>query len=210
MTAANFGTEQSFFQYQSGQGAPGIAVSTDLDTNMLSPGALPANHEMLVYSFQIIPDEILGAAVTVGEVTFPAGCNLPEVNVTSAFQKWNQIYGGLLFQFRIEQSKTYVEGPLSYFPAGGGMHIEHNSFVEGQAAEAADWIEGYSTHNGTQGWDSVRRLWMPIYLAGLETFRGILRAPRGAFPFATLTPIVWAYGAGFTCRMTGPRKRPTF
>lgn len=207
-TAGNFGTDQAFFQYQSGQGGPGIGLSTDLDTNMLSAGNLPAGHEFLVYSFQIVPDEIIGVATTVGETTFAAGHHLPEANVTSAFQKANQIFGSLLFQFRIEQSKTYVEGPISYFPGGGGSHIEHNSAIDGQAAEANDHIEGYSLHNGEQGWDHVRRLWMPIYIAGLETFRGTLRAPRGAFNIAA--PIDWAYGMGFTCRMTGPRKRPTY
>ncbi len=139
--AATFGTDQAFFQYQSGQAAPGIALSTDLDTNMLANGQLPASHEFLVYSFQIIPDEILGVDTTVGEVTYGAGLHLPEVDVTAGFQKMNQIFNSLLFQFRIEQSKTYVEGPIGYFPAGGGAHIEHNSAIDGQAEEAAPYIE---------------------------------------------------------------------
>jgi hypothetical protein len=206
--AATFGTDQAFFQYQSGQAGPGITLSTDLDTNMLANGQLPASHEFLVYSFQIIPDEILGVATTVGETTYAAGHHLPEVDVTAGFQKMNQIFNSLLFQFRIEQSKTYVEGPIGYFPAGGGAHIEHNSAIDGQASEAADYLEAYAIHNGRQGWDHVRRLWMPIYIAGLETFRGTLRAPRGAFN--TDTPIDWDFGMGFTCRMTGPRKRPTY
>jgi hypothetical protein len=120
----------------------------------------------------------------------------------------NQIWNSLLFQFRIEQSKTYVEGPIGYFPAGGGAHIEHDAAVDENAAEAPDYAATYALHNGEQGWDHVRRLWMPIYIAGLETFRGTLRAPRGAFN--TDTPIDWDFGMGFTCRMTGPRKRPTY
>jgi hypothetical protein len=208
VTAANFGTDQAFFQYQSGQAGPGIALSTDIDTNMLSNGQLPAGHEFLVYSFQIIPDEILGVATTVGGVPYPAGMHLPEATVTEGFQKMNQIFNALLFQFRIEQSKTYVEGPIGYFPAGGGAHIEHNCAVDEVTSEGA-YTSAYAIHNGEQGWDHVRRLWMPIYIAGLETFRGTLRSPRGAFDL-TNTPIDWDFGMGFTCRMTGPRKRPTY
>lgn len=208
LTAANFGTDNAFFQYQSGQAGPGITLSTDIDTNMLANGQLPAGHEFLVYSFQIIPDEILGVAETIADTGYLPGAHVPEVNVTAAFQKANTIFENTLFQFRIEQSKTYVEGNIGYFPGGGGQHLEHNSAVDGQIAEAADYIESYSIHNGHQGWDHVRRLWMPIYIAGLETFRGIIRQPRGAFNITN--PIAWARGMGFTCRMTGPRKRPTY
>jgi hypothetical protein len=208
VTAANFGTDQAFFQYQAGQAGPGIVLSTDIDTNMLSNGQLPAGHEFLVYSFQIIPDEILGVATTVGQTTYPAGHHLPEGTVLQGFQKMNQIFNSLLFQFRIEQSKTYVEGPIGYFPAGGGAHIEHMAAVDETDVEAG-YTTAYAIHNGEQGWDHVRRLWMPIYIAGLETFRGTLRSPRGAFDLVN-TPIDWAFGMGFTCRMTGPRKRPTY
>lgn len=203
----NFDKQQVFFQYQSGQGAPGITTSTDLDTNMPSPGSLSAEQEMLIYSIQIIPDEIAGTSITDGESTYSAGYFVPEKTVTAAYAKWANLFGSLLLQFRIEQAKTYAEGRMDHFPTGGGPVMSHNSQTDDQAAEAADWAAGYFLNNGTPQWPSARRLATPLYLNGLETFRAILWAPRGA-PNYTV-PIEWSFGAGFTCRLTGPRKRPT-
>lgn len=205
--AGTFGRQQVFFQYQSGQAAPGITTSTDIDTNMPAPGSLSAEQEMLIYSIQIIPDEILGTSVTDGETTYVAGTHLPEKTVTAALAKWANLFGSLLFQFRIEQAKTYAEGRIDHFPTGGGPVMQHNSQTDDQAAEAADFAASYLLNNGTPQWPSARRLATPLYVNGLETFRGILWAPRGE-PVRT-TPIAWEFGAGFTCRLTGPRKRPT-
>jgi hypothetical protein len=204
---ANFGNQQVFFQYQSGQAAPGIQISTDIDTNMPSAGSLSAEQEMLIYSIQIVPDEIAGTAITDGESSYAAGSHVPEKTVTAAYAKWAGIFGSLLMQFRIEQAKTYAEGRIDHFPTGGGPVMNHNSQTDDQAAEAADWAASYHINNGTPQWPSARRLATPLYLNGLETFRAILWAPRGALNIAT--PIAWEFGAGFTCRLTGPRKRPT-
>jgi hypothetical protein len=205
--AAGFAQQQVFFQYQAGQAAPGITTSTDLDTNISAPGSLSAEEEMLIYSIQIIPDEILGTAVTVGQTTYAIGTHLPETTVTGGMAKWANLFSSLLFQFRIQQAKVYAEGRIDHFPAGGGAHIEHNSATDDQAAEAADFQATYLINNGLQGWDKARRLASPLYIAGLETFRGLLWAPRGAPVIAQ--PIAWVQGAGFTCRLSGPRKRPT-
>lgn len=205
--ADNFGQQQVFFQYQSGQAAPGITTSTDIDTNMPAPGSLSAEQEMLIYSIQIIPDEIAGTSITDGESSYAAGTHVPEKQVTDMYAKWSALFGSLLLQFRIEQAKTYAEGRIDHFPTGGGPVASHNSQTDDQAAEAADWQASYFLNNGVPQWPSARRLATPLYLNGLETFRAILWSPRGALN--RTSPIAWSFGAGFTCRLTGPRKRPT-
>jgi hypothetical protein len=202
----------SLFQYQVGAAGPGIVAATDADTNIPSPGQLPAMHEFLVYSVQMIPDEITEA---VG-ANFVIGDNVPEVTVARAMQKWSTLYANILFQFRIEQSKNFVEGRISHFPAGGGPHFEHteassvNASTGVQVLASISWSTAYIHTNGIQSWEATRRLASPIYLAGLETFRGILRFPRGAILNASgPTRLRWLYGFGMTCRLTGPRRRPT-
>lgn len=194
----------SLFQYQEGQAGPGIANATAIDTNMPAAGNLPAMHEMLIYSFQIIPDEILNAASTTGGFSGGAADWMGETSVIAAMQKWNTIYASTLFQFRIEQSKNYVEGRIDHFPAGGGPHIEHTD-----ATTASDSYDvNYIHTNGIQSWEATRRLAMPVYIGGLETFRGIIRFPRGQLDFDG-GPIDWTQGFGLTVRMTGPRRRPS-
>ena len=207
---ANFNQQQSFFQYLAGQAGPGITIASDLDTNMPSNGQLPASHEMLIYSIQIIPDEVISQDVTVGKTTFNPGTLLPEQDVADAFSKWRSYFENLLFRFRIEQSKTYVEGRLDHFPQGGGLHIEHDAAVDESAEDAAAYVATYLITNGLQSWEAARRLATPIYIAPLETFRGILERPRGvpATGSGSTAPIPWQYTGGFTARLTGPRKRP--
>lgn len=205
---------QSFFQYLVGQAGPGITIASDMDTNMPSPGALPAGHEMLVYSIQIIPDEILGSDTDVGKSTYNAGVLLPEATVTQALYKWRTYFDNLLFQLRIEQSKTYVEGRMDHFPAGGGAHFEHNCANDDNTPEdPADYTSTYQITNGLQTWEAARRLATPIYLGSLETFRGILTRPRGVPGSGNLgtdvASLQYVYQGAFTVRLTGPRKRPT-
>jgi hypothetical protein len=207
----------SLFQYQVGAAGPGIAAASDADTNIPSPGQLPAMHEFLVYSVQMVPDEITEVAFGAGaQGIVGAFTDLPEQLVTRAMHKWKTIYANLLFQFRIEQSKNFVEGRIDHFPAGGGPHFEHteatglNPSLGVQPVISISYTTAYIHTNGTQSWEATRRLASPIYLAGLETFRGVLRFPRGAFAAGTTNNyLLWAQGFGMTCRLTGPRRRPT-
>lgn len=200
------GQELTFFQYQAGQQGPGINISTLADTNMPANGHLPTGHEFLIYSIQVIPDEILSQAQTVGDNTYTASSWLGEETVHAAMQKWNTIMANLIFQFKIEQSKVFVEGRLDHFPAGGGIHFEHTEAFA--APEGDDWDTSYIITNGIQSWEATRRLAMPVYIMGLETFRGLVVPPRGALDFDG-GPIDWDYGFGLTVRLTGPRRRPT-
>jgi hypothetical protein len=203
---------QSFFQYLVGQAGPGITIASDMDTNMPSPGSLPAGHEMLVYSIQIIPDECVGADYVVGKETYNAGVLIPETTVVQAMYKWRTYFDNLLFQLRIEQSKTYVEGRMDHFPAGGGAHFEHTAAtteILPLEEKATPYAAMYQVTNGIQTWEAARRLATPIYLGSLETFRGILSRPRGVPGSGNVAEIDYDYQAGFTVRLTGPRKRPT-
>jgi hypothetical protein len=117
-----------------------------------------------------------------------------------------------LFQFRIEQSKNFIEGRIDHFPSGGGPHFEHTeatSIRDSNSYTGSSWATNYIQTNGLQSWEATRRLASPIYLAGLETFRGVIRFPRGAWAIAGPAAQQWVYGIGVTCRLTGPRRRPT-
>jgi hypothetical protein len=207
---ATFNQAQSFFQYLAGQAGPGITIATDIDTNMPANGNLPASHEMLIYSIQIIPDEVISQDTVVGKTTYNAGTLLPEGLVSIGMYKWRTYFDNLLFQLRIEQSKTYVEGRIDHFPQGGGLHMEHQSAQPELGADQAnaDYSTMYLLTNGLQTWEAARRLATPIYIGSLETFRGILTRPRGV-PASGDGVVDYDFQGGFTVRMTGPRKRPT-
>jgi hypothetical protein len=209
-TEAGFNQAQSFFQYLVGQAGPGITTATDIDTNMPANGNLPASHEMLIYSIQIIPDEVVGQNSVLGGVTYTPGDLLPVFNVIQGMQKWRTYFDNLLFQLRIEQSKTYVEGRIDHFPQGGGLEIAGPGTVAILPADAA-FTSAYTISNGMRTWEAARRLATPIYLGSLETFRGILSRPRGVTANQGTAPIAYSitHGGAFTVRLTGPRKRPT-
>jgi hypothetical protein len=208
-TEAGFNQAQSFFQYLVGQAGPGITTATDIDTNMPANGNLPAGHEMLIYSIQIIPDEVVGQNTTLLKTVYTPGDLVPCFNVLQGTQKWRTYFDNLLFQLRIEQSKTYVEGRIDHFPQGGGVEISGPGTVAILPADAA-YTSTYTLSNGMRTWEAARRLATPIYLGSLETFRGILSRPRGVTANQGTAPVAYSNtGGAFTVRLTGPRKRPT-
>jgi hypothetical protein len=196
------------FQYIAGQPVPGGVVAanaTDIDTNMPAPGSLPLGHQFLIYSVQIIFDEADSDAA--GCATAVSG-NTKADNSIEGMAKWENIMYNTLFQLRIEQSKSYVEGLLQHFPSGGGMYFIQSEFLLGGAAmtpsPVPDVWNSYVVNNGWPGWDAARRLALPIHIGSLESFRGVLRFPRGALCAPESPDKEW----GITVRLTGPRQRP--
>jgi len=198
-TVASFdaNNEVYIFNYQKGGQIPITAIrATEADTNMPGMGQLPMGHQMLVYSLQVIPDEFSHATES---KTF-----LPEYHVMEAYGKFRRIFHQSILKLVVEQTKSFVEGRLDYFPAGGGFHIDHNSFVNDVVTSYA---AGYQVTNGQKTWAATRRLAMPVHLGALETFYVSLGWPRGMDGATGISP--FGTGLGLTVRMTGPRQRPT-
>jgi len=196
-------TDVPLFQYIEGQQVPGGVVAvggTAIDTNMPGPGQLPLGHQMLIYSIQAIFDE--GNSDSAGAVT---QCD----TVGEGIAKWNNIVTNTLFRLKVEQSKSYAEGLLTHFPAGGGVHMVKTDTMYSSSAgmtpsPTPDVWSAYIVQNGNPTWEAARRLAMPIHIGALESFRGVLSFPRGALTAPESPDKEW----GCTIRLTGPRQRP--
>ena len=182
------------FNYKVGDMMPAINIRATLaDTNMPGAGQLPMGHQMLVYSMQAIPDE---------HTSETAQNIVPEFTVNTATWKWRKIFHQTYVQLVVEQTKSFVEGRLDYFPMGGGLIVSHNNQqTNGQNMS-------YLLHNGDRGWNATRRLAVPIHLGSLENWDVSLGWPRGGVGIAQTN---YSFDTGFaiTLRLTGPRQRPT-
>jgi len=187
------GQDNYLFQYKVGGQLPVPNIlATYADTNMPGAGHLPLGHQMLVYSLQVIPDEH-GDSSDVTQIT-------PEDFVGWAFWKWRKIFHQALLKLTVEQTKSYIEGRLDHFPAGGGIQFQHTLPTSAQ--------EAYTIENGVAGWHATRRLAMPVHLGSLENFNVIISWPRNGLDYDQ-TNYAFAKGFGLTVRLTGPRQRPT-
>jgi len=175
------------------------ARATIADTNMPGPGQLPMGHQMLVYSLQVIPDEF---AVQ----DYPLKIE-PEWHVSDAIWKWRKIFFQAYLQLVVEQTKSFVDGRLDYFPMGGGFDMLHNSMVD-DSADNSEYEAGYQIVNGVRAWSATRRLAMPIHLGSLENFYVSIDFPRGGL-LDTQSSFEIKAGFGLMVRLTGPRQRPT-
>lgn len=194
-------TETYIFQYQKGGQIPITNTrASAADTNMPGPGQLPLGHQMLVYSLQVIPDEFAD-----GDYPKKLTC---EQSTGIAYVKFRKLFHQTTLKLVVEQTKSFVEGRLDYFPAGGAFHIDSRAFVDDVKTSYA---AGYQITNGVKSWAATRRLAIPVHLGALETFYVAIDWPRGGLglgdegdPFPK--PLT---GFGLTVRMTGPRQRPT-
>ena len=201
--AALQAAEVPLFQYIQGQAVPGGTVAaggTDIDTNMPGPGSLPLGNQMLVYSIQVIFDEV---------DSDQAGKLVQCDTVPEGIAKWNTIVSNTLLQFRVEQSKAYAEGLVTHFPAGGGVYMTKTEQIYSSASgqtpsPVPDLWSAYIVQNGFPTWEAARRLALPIHIGALESFRAVLRFPRGALTAPESPDKEW----GMTVRLTGPRQRP--
>lgn len=179
--------------------------ATYADTNMPAASQLPMGHQMLVYGVQVIPDEF--AYVDDDKIPNPSYIT-PEATVSAAYWKWRKIFHQTYLKLIVEQTKSFVEGWIHRFPAGGGMLITsaHN------AAEEDRVYPGYDIHNGDRTWEASRGLSTPVHLGSLENFQVELSWPRGlgeaqADPSGGYFDI--SSGFDLTVVLTGPRQRPT-
>ena len=199
-------TETFLFNYQVGAMIPVTNQrATYADTNMPGSGQLPMGHQMLVYSLQVIPDEFAYVASGTPNPLFLT----PEASVQTAYWKFRKIMHQTMLHLVVEQTKSFVEGRLDHFPAGGGFTIEHNSLVDDNLSAG---VAGYQVNNGIKTWAATRRLAMPVHLGSLENFYVSLDWPRGGLAFdQTATPADYSFDQGFgiLIRLTGPRQRPT-
>ena len=140
-------SEIAYFQYASGGTKPGASgTATKIDTNLRQASQLDPSGEMLIYSMRIEVTTSQGgsAAPTV------SSCTLGDMNLLIA-----KTYSSL----QISTEKPLSEGPLTFFPAGGG-------------------ISGTTTQNAAEAWTngvpqsiSSRVFAAPHYLPPLTNFR---------------------------------------
>lgn len=201
-------TDTFMFNYTVGAMMPVTNIRASYaDTNMPGTGQLPMGHQMLVYSLQVIPEEFGQPGTAARNVQL--GYITPARSVSNAYWKFRKIFHQTMLHLVVEQTKSFVEGRLDHFPAGGGFTLEHNSLVDDYTTPYA---AGYQLNNGVKSWAATRRLAMPVHLGSLENFYVSLNWPRG-----TLGADQTLFGGnlqireGFCIlvRLTGPRQRPT-
>jgi hypothetical protein len=191
----------TIFNYTASQEIPGGAAgvrATIADTNMPQPGQLPLRHQMVVFAVQCRFDE--ADSDTAGLVRQP-------VTVAEGIAKWNNIVQNIYFQLVVENTKPYVEGPVTAFPAGGGLYLIKSDHLEGccptPSPTPSIWA-AYNINNGEPGAHASRRLAQPLHLGSMENFVGTFRFPRGALP----SPAATHNEYGLTIVLNGPRQRP--
>lgn len=213
----------TIFNYVASQQIPNSATSgraTLVDTNQPSPSALPLRHQIVIFSVQIRFDEI-----HTGAAALPAAPGRPLARLTGdidstlgqghGIRKWTKIVASTYFILLVENTKPYCEGPLSQFPAGGGLYLIRNmDFSPGVGSLSPAIFNGaaYQINNGEPGMHAARRLAMPVHIGALEQFAGVIKFPRGAINQGTLRSPQWNGGQfgkyGITVGLFGPRQRP--
>ena len=206
--AADGSQDIIIFNYTASQSIPGGASNANatlVDTNLPAAGQLPLRHQMVVFSVRARFDEACTNAGANGLVHVNVPGTLEayqEPMHAEGLRKWNNIVSNMVFQFVVENTKPYVEGPLTDFPAGGGLWMIHGEETGSPTYPA------YYINNGQPQATAARRLAMPIHLGALETFQGLLRLPRGELANWTDTKASSKTDYGVTITLNGPRQRP--
>ena len=176
--------EVRIFTYTVGQQVPSSNRNADeLDCNNNLPSQMPMDEEMLVYTMQIELDS-----------------RLTPVSVRSIVQR-------TLFTLSVGGVKNYTDGPITRYPAGGG--ISGFSVINNESVVS----------NGMPGVHAAKQLAIPVHIAGGEKFWGIYRFFQradavgvGAIPITLLNAAGGVLAAGDTRQIVtyldGLRKRP--
>lgn len=194
------------FNYVQSQTIPGGGSNnraTLVDTNLPTAGQLPLRHQMVIFSVQVRFDEARTDSSKNGVVSTSALNGNQEPTHAEGLRKWSNIAANYIFQLVVEGSKPYVEGPLTAFPAGGGLYM-----LNGEENTTPPTVQAYNINNGEPKAGAARRLSLPIHLGALESFQGFLKLPRGAMGNWTTSGASTMTDFGITVTLSGPRQRP--
>ena len=176
--------EIRIFTYTVGQQVPTSGRPADeLDCNNNLPSQMPMDEEMLVYTMQI------------------------ELDARLVPQSVRSIVMRTLFTLSVGGVKNYTDGPVTRYPAGGG--ISGFSVITNESVLS----------NGMPGVHAAKQLAIPVHIAGGEKFWGIYRffqraetAALGATPIALVNQLGAALAVNDTRQIVtyldGLRKRP--
>lgn len=151
-------------------------TSTDLDTNVASPGSMASTEEMMVYA--ILPEysewDLTDATnANTRDFTF---VNQPQINQRAL----SVLQNTLMLVLEVSQ-KWVVQASLGYFNTGFGP-FGQSLFQNPAFTPAAPGQTALRTAS-TAGWpgrDAVRSLSIPAYIGGQEKYRLSLHNPAGA------------------------------
>lgn len=168
------------FQYTSGDpvvksgNISNARTSTDLDTNVSSPGSMASTEEMMVYA--ILPEYFEYTITGTDAATRAFGLvNQPQISQRALAM----LQSNLMLVLEVSQ-KWVVQAGLGYFNTGFGIFgqiMQSSAFVPQAPGAAA------MRSTGNAGWpsrDAVRSLAIPAYIGGQEKYRLSLHNPTGA------------------------------
>lgn len=145
--SATQSSELSYFQVGTGGTKPGTTITnTKLDTNLRQGGNLDPSGEMLIYSLRI------NVTTSQGSTTTPTISSVPIADM-------NQLFAKTYSDLTISTDKPLTEGPLDFYPAGGGI------FGVTTQSEAENWTNGQPQSTASRVFAS------PHYLPPLVNFR---------------------------------------
>lgn len=161
------------FSYGRGGDVPGSVgprESTLRDTNLEGEGnRLPENEELVIFNLGI---EVFKIGSTVGADPIP-NADAPAVELMNMLR----LQRDLLVVLKIAYVKEYTHAPLSYWPAGTGVHEYVNAGSRTVLSQqASGTIVG---NNGSPSIDEARAFASPLYCAGGESLSVDLKAGPG-------------------------------
>lgn len=140
-------SEITYFQYASGGQKPGsTSTATKLDTNLRQASQLDPSGEMLIYSMRI-------------EVTPSEGGSATPTISSTTLDDMNQLVGKIYNSLQISTEKPLSEGPLTFYPQGGGI------FGVTTQTESENWTNGQPQATASRVYAA------PHYLPPLTNFR---------------------------------------
>src|SRR3990172_3157961 len=171
--------EVNLFTYVPGDQVPGVApagtaitrrTSSEMDTNISTPGSMASTEEMLVYSVRPEYVQLTTPTQGIGDFTLAAptspGDPLPRAVTLANFQRKCEL------KLEISQ-KLYAQAPIAYFNTGFGVLASGTD----RALAATGRIYGNA---GLASQAAVRSFVVPQHIGGQEKYRVILANPSGS------------------------------
>lgn len=161
------------FSYSYGGSVPGSVGPRDaliIDTNLEGEGnRLPENEELVAYAMGV---EVFKTGAKTNINRFP-DADPPNMPLDDMLRLQRDV----LIRFKIASVKNYTSSPLSYWPAGTGVH---HYFSGGRSRVSAGVPDGEILgNNGDPSVNGMRLLASPLYVAGGETMSVDITAGGG-------------------------------